>query len=58
MNNIDTYAWESYKSGLAEEKMSNQMDLKSMFNLSDIEEPQWANSDQRIDDAVWNVDPD
>jgi hypothetical protein len=29
-----------------------------MFNLDDIEEPEWANLDARIVDAVWNVDPE
>ena len=29
-----------------------------MFNLDDIEEPEGANLDARIDDAVWNVDPE
>ena len=56
--NIDPFAWESYKNGLAAEKRSKQMDISSMFNLDDIDEPEWANLNERICDAVWNVDPD
>ena len=58
LENIDPFAWESYKNGLAAEKRSKQMDISSMFNLDDIDEPEWANLNERIGDAVWNVDPD
>ena len=34
------------------------MDISSIFNLDDIDEPEWANLNERIGDAVWNVDPD
>ena len=58
LENIDPFACESYKNGLAAEKRSEQMDISSMFNLDDIDESEWANLNERIGDAVWNVDPD
>jgi hypothetical protein len=50
LENIDPFAWESYKNGLAAEKLSKQMDISSMFNLDDIDEPEWANLNKRIGD--------
>ena len=55
---MDSSAWDAYKSGLESERRTNQIDISAMFNLDDIEEPEGANLDARIDDAVWNVDPE